>query len=72
MVARAEYDFDGEREEELSFCDGNIQQLSPKGKQPCIRRWLLGTVDDSSEGMVPANYVKVCGDARSCLVIIFQ
>ena len=72
MVARAEYDFDGEGEEELSFCAGNILRLAPKGKQPRIRGWLLGTIDGSSEGIVPANYVKVCGDERSCLVIIFQ
>lgn len=66
VVARAEYDFDGEGEEELSFRAGNILRLAPKGKQPRIRGWLLGTIDGSSEGIVPANYVKVCGDARSC------
>lgn len=43
----------------MSFCAGDILRLAPKGKQPRIRGWLLGTVDGSSEGVVPANYVKV-------------
>lgn len=59
VIARAEYDFDGEGEEELSFRAGSILRLAPKGKQPRIRGWLLGTVDGSTEGIVPANYVKV-------------
>lgn len=64
VVARAEYDFDGEGEEELSFRAGNILRLAPKGKQPRIRGWLLGTIDGSSEGIVPANYVKILGLRR--------
>ena len=59
VIARAEYDFDGEGEDELSFRTGNILRLAPKGKQPRIRGWLLGTVDGAAEGIVPANYVKV-------------
>lgn len=59
MIARAEYDFDGEGEDELSFHTGSILRLAPKGKQPRIRGWLLGTVDGATEGIVPANYVKV-------------
>ena len=43
----------------MSFRAGDILRLAPKGKQPRIRGWLLGTVDGSSEGVVPANYVKV-------------
>ena len=43
----------------MSFRAGDILRLAPKGKQPRIRGWLLGTVDGSSEGIVPANYVKV-------------
>lgn len=64
VIARAEYDFDGEGEEELSFRAGNILRLAPKGKQPRIRGWLLGTVDGSTEGIVPANYVKILGLRR--------
>lgn len=64
VVASAEYDFDGEGEEELSFRAGNILRLAPKGKQPRIRGWLLGTIDGSSEGIVPANYVKILGLRR--------
>jgi len=59
VIARAEYDFDGEGDDELSFRAGNILRLAPKGKQPRIRGWLLGTVDGNTEGIVPANYVKV-------------
>ena len=72
VIARAEYDFDGEGEEELSFRAGNILRLAPKGKQPRIRGWLLGTVDGSTEGIVPANYVKVCGESslRALLLIV--
>lgn len=58
VIAREEYDFDGEGEEELSFRAGDILQLAPKGKQPRIRGWLLGTADGLNEGVVPANYVK--------------
>ena len=43
----------------MSFRAGEILRLAPKGKQPRIRGWLLGTVDGSNEGVVPANYVKV-------------
>lgn len=43
----------------MSFRAGDILRLAPKGKQPRIRGWLLGTVDGISEGVVPANYVKV-------------
>lgn len=64
VIARAEYDFDGEGEEELSFRAGNILRLAPKGKQPRIRGWLLGSVDGSTEGIVPANYVKILGLRR--------
>ncbi|XP_067028648.1 peroxisomal membrane protein PEX13-like isoform X2 [Acropora muricata] len=59
VIARAEYDFDGEEEEELSFHAGDILRLAPKGKQPHIRGWLLGTADGLNEGVIPANYVKI-------------
>ena len=70
VIARAEYDFDGENDEELSFRAGDILRLAPKGKQPRIRGWLLGSLDGSSEGIVPANYVKVC--SQLFLVISVQ
>lgn len=65
VIARAEYDFDGENDEELSFCAGDILRLAPKGKQPRIRGWLLGSLDGSSEGIIPANYVKILGLRRA-------
>lgn len=65
VIARAEYDFDGENDEELSFRAGDILRLAPKGKQPRIRGWLLGSLDGSSEGIVPANYVKILGLRRA-------
>ena len=43
----------------MSFHAGDILRLAPKGKQLRIRGWLLGTADGLSEGVVPANYVKV-------------
>lgn len=53
VIARAEYDF-----------AGDILRLAPKGKQPRIRGWLLGTADGLNEGVVPANYVKILGLRR--------
>ncbi|XP_029203504.1 peroxisomal membrane protein PEX13-like isoform X1 [Acropora muricata] len=64
VIARAEYDFDGEGEKQLSFRAGDILRLAPKGKQPRIRGWLLGTADGLNEGVVPANYVKILGLRR--------
>lgn len=64
VIARAEYDFDGEGEKQLSFRAGDILRLAPKGKQPCIRGWHLGTADGLNEGVVPANYVKILGLRR--------
>ena len=43
----------------MSFHAGDILRLAPKGKQPRIRGWLLGTADGVNEGVVPANYIKV-------------
>lgn len=59
VLAKAEFDFDGEGEEELSFRAGAVLRLAPKGQQPRVRGWLLGSLDGSTEGIVPANYVKV-------------
>ena len=60
VVARAEYDFQGEGEEELSFSRGDFLKLAPKDKQPRVRGWLLGSLDGNNKGLIPANYVKVC------------
>ena len=29
--------------------------------QPKLRGWLLGTIDGSTPGIIPANYVKIMG-----------
>ena len=29
--------------------------------QPRVRGWLLGTVDGKSQGIMPANYLKILG-----------
>ncbi|PIK59897.1 putative peroxisomal membrane protein PEX13-like [Apostichopus japonicus] len=41
VVARAEYDFDSDRQDEVSFKAGNVLNLAPKELQPNIRGWLL-------------------------------
>lgn len=64
VVARAEYDFTGATDEELSFQAGDMLNLAPKEQQPRVRGWLLGSVDGQTSGLVPANYVKVLGKRR--------
>ena len=59
MLARAEFDFDADNDEELSFCAGNMLRLAPKDRQPRVKGWILASLDGSSEGLIPANYVKV-------------
>lgn len=59
MLARVEYDFVGETEDELSVSAGSVIKVAPKDKQPRMRGWLLATADGEREGIVPANYVKV-------------
>ena len=59
VLGKALFDFVGEREDELTFCAGDCLRIAPKNKQPRIRGWLLATVDGKSDGIVPANYVKV-------------
>ncbi|PIK49212.1 putative peroxisomal membrane protein PEX13 isoform X2 [Apostichopus japonicus] len=61
VVARAEYDFDSDRQDEVSFKAGNVLNLAPKELQPNIRGWLLASVDGEKVGLVPGNYIKVQG-----------
>lgn len=53
------FDFVGEGEDELPFSVGDNLRIAPKQQQPRIRGWLLATVDETTKGIVPANYVKV-------------
>lgn len=62
--AVAEYDFEAEGEEELSFHRGQYITIAPKELQPKIRGWLLACVDGKQQGYIPANYVKVLGKRR--------
>lgn len=64
VVARAEYDFDSDRVDEISFRAGDLLNLAPKELQPNIRGWLLASVDGTRVGLVPGNYVKVQGKRR--------
>ncbi|ELU04457.1 hypothetical protein CAPTEDRAFT_163996 [Capitella teleta] len=64
FVARADYDFQGNTDEELSFRRGQKIIVAPKDLQPRVRGWILGSVDGQRKGLVPANYVKVLGKKR--------
>ncbi|XP_062604137.1 peroxisomal membrane protein PEX13-like [Saccostrea cucullata] len=64
FVARAEFDFNGSGEEELSFRAGQLIKVAPKEIQPRMRGWLLASVDGQKVGIIPANYVKVLGKKR--------
>ncbi|XP_048762169.2 peroxisomal membrane protein PEX13-like isoform X2 [Ostrea edulis] len=64
FVARAEHDFNGSGEEELSFKSGQLIKVAPKEIQPRMRGWLLASVDGKKVGIIPANYVKVLGKKR--------
>ena len=57
--AEAEYDFEAENEDEVSFQAGDTLRVAPKHKQPHVRGWLLATVDGRVAGLVPANHIKV-------------
>lgn len=59
VLARVEFDFVGEAEDELTVSAGSIIKVAPREKQPRMRGWLLATVDGEQEGIIPANYVKV-------------
>ncbi|XP_041484018.1 peroxisomal membrane protein PEX13-like isoform X1 [Lytechinus variegatus] len=64
VVGRAEFDFDGDSEKELSFHSGDVLNLAPKDQQPKVRGWLLASKGGEKIGLVPANYVKILGKRR--------
>ncbi|XP_012938488.1 peroxisomal membrane protein PEX13 [Aplysia californica] len=64
FVARANYNFQGQGEEELSFTAGQNINIAPKELQPRVRGWLLASVDGKTTGMIPANYVTILGKRR--------
>ncbi|KAI8501474.1 Peroxisomal membrane protein PAS20 [Branchiostoma belcheri] len=64
VVGRAEYDFEAESEEELSFRAGDMLNFAPKDLQPKVRGWLLASLDGQSSGLVPANYITIMGKRR--------
>ncbi|XP_060072650.1 peroxisomal membrane protein PEX13-like [Ylistrum balloti] len=64
FVARAEFDFKGESDEELSFTAGQNINIAPKELQPRMKGWLLASIDGKKSGIIPANYVKVLGKKR--------
>ena len=35
--------------------------LPPEEYQPKLRGWLLGTIDGTTQGIMPANYMKILG-----------
>ena len=57
--AEAEYDFDADNDDEISFLAGDTLRVAPKHKQPHVRGWLLASVDGRVAGLVPANHIKV-------------
>ncbi|XP_069127961.1 peroxisomal membrane protein PEX13-like [Argopecten irradians] len=64
FVARAEYDFKSESNNELSFRAGQNINVAPKELQPRMKGWLLASIDGKKTGIIPANYVKVLGKKR--------
>lgn len=61
VVARVEYDFEAENDEEISVKAGDMLNLAPKEQQPHIRDWVMASLDGENVGMVPASYVKILG-----------
>jgi len=70
--AEAEYDFDAENDDEISFLAGDTLRVAPKHKQPHVRGWLLATVNGRVAGLVPANHVKILGRRRGTSKKRFQ
>ncbi|KAK3781039.1 hypothetical protein RRG08_046343 [Elysia crispata] len=62
--AVANFNFQGEGAEELSFSAGQTLKVAPKELQPRVRGWLLASVNGKATGMIPANYVKILGKKR--------
>lgn len=61
FIAVSEFDFDSVNVDELSFRKGQRIIIAPKEYQPKIRGWLLGSIDGQTQGMMPANYLKIMG-----------
>ncbi|XP_039251968.2 peroxisomal membrane protein PEX13-like [Styela clava] len=61
VVARVEYDFEADNDDELTVKVGDLLNLAPKDQQPHIQNWLMASLDGTNVGMVPATYVKVLG-----------
>ena len=59
VLGEALYDFVAEGDDELSVTAGERLRIAPKQRQPRIRGWLLASVDGTTKGIVPANYIKV-------------
>nr|XP_045610186.1 peroxisomal membrane protein PEX13-like [Procambarus clarkii] len=59
-AALAQYSFQGESRNELSFRAGQSLFLAPRDQQPSVRGWLLAS-NGTNFGLVPANYVKILG-----------
>ncbi|KAK2189334.1 hypothetical protein NP493_109g07010 [Ridgeia piscesae] len=64
FVVVAEYDFQAQGDDELSFRQGQTITVAPKELQPRIRGWLLASVDGNKEGFIPANYIRVLGKRK--------
>ncbi|BFZ16835.1 hypothetical protein BsWGS_19874 [Bradybaena similaris] len=64
FMARANFSFQGQSTEELSFSAGQNIKVAPKEIQPRVRGWLLASVDGQKTGMIPANYVTILGKRR--------
>jgi len=71
FIAVSEYDFDSVNVDELSFRRGQRIIIAPKEYQPKIRGWLLGSIDGQTQGIMPANYLKIMGkkQGESCIKI---
>jgi peroxin-13 len=61
FVAVSEHDFDAVNVDEISFKRGQRITIAPKEYQPKLRGWLLGSVDGITQGIMPANYLKILG-----------
>lgn len=61
FIAVSEFDYDSLNVDELSFKRGHRIIIAPKEYQPNVRGWLLGSVDGTTHGIMPANYLKIMG-----------
>lgn len=60
FLAKVLYNFETDREGELSLEEGQTIRLAPKHLQPRVRGWLLAS-NQGSVGLAPANYMKIMG-----------